>query len=156
MSIAILALVVAACGGSSASKSPSASSPAGTTGPTAPAATSGATTGPDATSAPDATKAPFTGDLKSLAEALEPANSTITGHLDSTGVYQIYLTTTASVDDLKSFWGGKVPSLGFKNYSYTELSGTIYAGAENPTLAIIAGPDSATKVMTVIINVSAE
>jgi hypothetical protein len=154
--ITVLVLALAACSGGQPTATP------GTTivPQASPSANPGQPTEVPSLAPSDgnATPATISADLKGLAEALSPAGSTATGHLDSTGVYQLYLSLpSASVDQLKSFWNDKVPALGFHDYTYAELSGSIYIGATGPTLAIIASPDpNVAGGMTIVISVSTE
>ena len=139
--LAVIALVVGACGGGGA---------AATTAPTvAPAATEAAATA-EATEAPAATgSGGGTGSsqsadaLKALAQQLTPPNSTETGHLEATGVYQLYVTTTQSLDQLKAFYDGKAASIPIKEYTKVDASGSLYIGGTDPVLGIIAAPDPA-------------
>ena len=150
--LAVVALVVGACGGGGA---------AATTAPTAaPAATEAASTA-EATEAPAATgsgggsgSSQSADALKSLAQQLTPPGSTETGHLEATGVYQLYLTTTQSLDQLKAFYDGKAASIPIKEYTKVDASGSLYIGGTDPVLGIIAAPDPANAgQFTVIISV---
>lgn len=154
--LAVIALAVGACGGSGA---------AATTAPTAapaPAATGAATTA-EATEAPaDTGSGGGSGSgksadaLKALAQQLTPPGSTETSHLEATGVYQLYLTTTQSLDQLKAFYDGKAASIPIKEYTKFDASGSLYIGGSDPVVGIVAVPDPANGGQyTVVISVGA-
>ena len=150
--LAVFALVVGACGGGAAATS------APTVAPGEPAATEAAP--PEVTEAPAETTSggwgggAAAGDLKALAQELTPPGSTETGHLEASGVYQLYLTTTQNLDQLKAFFDGKAASIPIKDYTKVDASGSLYIGGSDPVLAIIAAPDPANgNQMTVVISV---
>ena len=151
---AVLALVVGACGGGAAATS------APTVAAGEPASTEAAP--PEVTEAPAETTSGGGGggsgqsadSLKALAQELTPAGSTETGHLETEGVYQLYLTTTQNLDQLKAFYDGKAASIPIKDYTKVDASGSLYIGGSDPVLGIIAAPDPANNnVMTVVISV---
>ena len=148
---AVLALVVGACGGGAAATS------APTVAPGEPAATeapAGATEAPAATTSGGGGGGTAAGDLKALAQNLTPPGSTETGHLEAEGVYQLYLTTTQNLDQLKAFYDGKAASIPIKEYTKLDASGSLYIGGAEPVLAVIAAPDPANgNQMTVVISV---
>src|SRR4029450_6354358 len=134
--LAVIALVVAACGGGGA---------AATTAPTAahdePAHNAAeATEGAAATTSGGTVSASA---LKALAQQLTPPGSTETGHLEATGVYQLYLTTTQNLDQLKEDYDGKAAGIPIEGYTKVDASGSLYIGGSNPVLGIIAAPDPA-------------
>ena len=152
--LAVLALMVGACGGGAAATT------APTVAPGEPAATQAAATA-EVTEAPAGTGSGGGGGssqsadaLKALAQQLTPPGSTETGHLEATGVYQLYLTTTQNLDQLKSFYDGKATSIPIKDYTKIDASGSLYIGGSDPVLGIIAAPDPANGgQFTVIISV---
>src|SRR6185369_2452375 len=149
--LAVIALVVGACGGGGG-----AATTAPTVAPNEPAATEAAATA-EATEGAAATTSGGSQSadaLKALAQQLTPPGSTETGHLEATGVYQLYLTTTQSLDQLKAFYDGKAASIPIKDYSKVDASGSLYIGGSDPVLGIIAAPDPANGgQFTVIISV---
>jgi len=153
--LAVFAIVLGACGGGGA-----AATTAPTVAPAAPTATAAAATA-EATEAPADTgsgggsgSSQSADALKALAQQLTPPGSTETGHLEATGVYQLYLTTTQSLDQLKAFYDGKAASIPIKEYTKVDASGSLYIGGTDPVLGIIAAPDPANAgQFTVIISV---
>jgi hypothetical protein len=138
--LAVIALVLGACGGGGA-----AATGAPTVAPGEPAATEAAATA-EVTEAPADTgsgagSSQSADALKALAQQLTPPGSTETGHLEASGVYQLYLTTTQSLDQLKAFYDGKAASIPIKDYTKVDASGSLYIGGSDPVLAIIAAPD---------------
>jgi hypothetical protein len=149
--LAVIALVVGACGGGGA-----AATTAPTVAPNEPAATEAAATAEATEGAAATTSGGTVSDsaLKALAQQLTPPGSTETGHLEATGVYQLYLTTTQSLDQLKAFYDGKAASIPIKEYTKVDASGSLYIGGTDPVLGIIAAPDPANAgQFTVIISV---
>jgi hypothetical protein len=152
--LAVIALVVGACGGGGA-----AATSAPTVAPGEPAATEAATAEvseapADTGSGGGAGSSQSADALKALAQQLTPPSSTETGHLDASGVYQLYLTTTQNLDQLKSFYDGKAASIPIKDYTKVDASGSLYIGGSDPVLAIIAAPDPANaNQFSVIISV---
>ena len=148
--LAVFALVVGACGGGGA-----AATSAPTVAPGEPAATEAAP--PEATEAPAAssgTGGQSADALKALAQQLTPPGSTETGHLEASGVYQLYLNTTQNLDQLKAFFDGKAASIPIKDYTKVDASGSLYIGGSDPVLAIIAAPDPQNaNQLTVVISV---
>jgi len=152
--LAVLALVVGACGGGGA-----AATSAVTVAPGEPAATEAAP--PEVTEAPAETTSGGGGGggqsadaLKALAQQLTPPGSTETGHLEASGVYQLYLNTTQNLDQLKAFFDGKAASIPIKDYTKVDASGSLYIGGSDPVLAIIAAPDPQNaNQFTVVISV---
>lgn len=137
--LAVLALVVGACGGGAAATS------APTVAPGEPAATAApaeATQGAEATTSGGGIGGGVSADaLKALAAQLTPPGATETGKLESTGVFQLYLTTTMSIDQLTAFYDEKANSIPIKDYSKLSASDGLYIGGSDPVLAIVATPD---------------
>jgi hypothetical protein len=142
--LAVIALAVGACGGGGA---------AATTAPTAAPATQAPATA-ETTEAPADTgsgsgsgggsgSSQSADSLKALAQQLTPPSSTETGHLEANGVYQLYLTTTQSLDQLKAFYDAKAASIPIKEYTKVDASGSLYIGGSDPVIGIIAAPDPA-------------
>lgn len=149
--LAVIALVAGACGGGGAAATTAPTVAPNEPAATEPAATAEATEGAAATTSGGTTS---NSDLKALAQQLTPPGSTETSHLEATGVYQLYLTTTQSLDQLKAFYDGKAASIPIKEYTKVDVSGSLYIGGTDPVLGIIAAPDPANGgQFTVIISV---
>ena len=141
--LAIVAVVVGACGGGGAAATtaptvapgqPVATEAAPTAAATvAPADTGSGGGGPGSSQSADA--------LKALARELTPADSTETGHLEAIGSYQVYVTTTQSLDQLKAFYDQKAASIPIKEYTRVDASGSLYIGGSDPVISITAAPD---------------
>lgn len=129
LALAVLAVVLAACG--SAATPPSGTQPPGTEAPTESATDGGGVTAP-----------PNAGDLEATARALVPPGATETGHLETGGVFQLYLTSAMSLADLEAFFDQKIPSLGITVSGKFTVSGTLTYAFTNPEGGIVAGEDT--------------
>lgn len=141
--LAIVALVVGACGGGSAAPTTAPTVAAGEPAATEAASTAAATEAPaDTGSAGGGAASSRSADaLKALAQQLTPAGSTETGHLEANGSYQVYVTTTQSLDQLKAFYDQKAVSIPIKDYTRVDASGSLYIGGSDPVISITAAPD---------------
>jgi len=144
--LALIAVVIAACSGTT----PQTTAPAGggtpvPGGETTPAPTSGG--GGAQTPAPNAS------DAEAKARALVPDGSTETGHLETGGLFQIYLTNPKSVKDLEAFWDAKIPQAGLTQSGKFEASGAVTYAFTNPDGGILASPDPSGSGTTIVISV---
>ena len=144
--LAVLAIAIAACSGTP------------TTGPGAtetPGSVATETPGAGATETPGETQGgqtnPPAGDLEATARALVPPGSTETGKFEAGGFFQLYLTSTTSIQDLEAFWDQKIPSLGMTVAGKFTLEGTISYTSTNPDGVITASPDSASGGVVIVI-----
>lgn len=151
LALAGLVLVLGAC----SSNAPAASTPADGGGgggqPTA-------TTGSEATEpgSGGGTGGSFSGDLKDLAARLVPDGSSETSKLEAQGVYQLYVTSNLSLDQLKAFYDSRIPSLGMTLEAKVESGGGLYISTSHPVGAIIVAPDSGGAGFAIAISLSTE
>ncbi len=140
--LALLAIVIGACSGNPTT------APQGTETP-----------GPAATETPGATQEgqtnpPPAGDLEATARALVPPGSSETSKFEAGGVFQLYLTSTMSLEELESFWDAKIPSQGMKVEGKFSGSGGVTYIFSNPDGGIVASPDPSAGGFGIVISVS--
>ena len=139
--LAIVAVLIAACSGTT---------PQSTATPG-----SGATPGTEATPTPAGgggqTNPPNAGDMEAKARSLVPDGSTETGHLETGGIFQIYLTNPKSIKDLEAFWDAKIPQTGLTLSGKFEAGGAVTYAFSNPDGGIVASPDSSGNGQTTIV-----
>jgi hypothetical protein len=143
LALAIVALVVAACGGSPTNEPGSTPTPGAEATPTA---------GETATDGGQPTTPPNTGDLKAKGQALLPPDAQQTTEVTAGGVYQVYATSGTSLADLKAFWEQKIPSLGMTLTGTTSSEGSLIIAFTNPDGGIVAGTDTSTGDTTLVIS----
>ncbi|HEY6058228.1 MAG TPA: hypothetical protein VIV06_09350 [Candidatus Limnocylindrales bacterium] len=149
--LAVLVLVVAACGGS-ATSAPGATQTAGAEATQAEAtqaeATQAAATETEG-SAP--TNPPNASDLEGKARALVPDGSTEVSKLEIGGAFQLSVTTTKSLEELEAFWDQKIPSLGMTVSGKFTAGDTLTFAVTNPDGGIVAAKDSSGSGQTTIV-----
>jgi len=138
LAFAVLAIVIAACG-SAATNPPSDTQPPGATATPAETQGGGETTPPNA------------GDLEATARALVPPGSTETGKFEVGGFFQLYLTSTTSMQDLETFWDQKLAALGINVVGKFTAEGTLTYSFTNPDGGIVASPDTSGGSDTVVV-----
>jgi hypothetical protein len=135
----VLAVLVVGCSGNAnPTNSPGPGSTA-TPGPTATSDNGGQTPG-------SPTDNPTTnpgggGDITALVQALIPAGATESGRLSLGGSLQVYLTSTASMADLESFWDQAIPANGMTESGKFTAEGILTIAITNPDGGIVATPN---------------
>ena len=142
--LAVIALVVGACGGGGA---------AATTAPTVAPGGPAATEAPATAEATEGAAATTSGadDLKALAAQLTPGGTTEIQHMEATGVYQLYLSTSMSIDQLTAFYDQKAASIPIQGYTKVVSNGSLYIGGSDPVVGIVAAADSSNPGTTTIV-----
>jgi hypothetical protein len=139
--LAVLAVVVFACGGS-----PTATQTPG----------SGATEPPGGTAtdtpAPGQTTPPNAGDIEAKVRALVPDGSTEVGKVEVGGLFQLSLTNPKSVQELEAFWDQKIPSLGMTVAGKFTSGAILTISIPDPPGGIVAGPDENTGTTSIVIS----
>jgi hypothetical protein len=94
-------------------------------------------------------------DLATIATNLAPPNSTESGRYSASGALVVTWSSTDSVDSLKSYYDGKLSSLGLGVLSTTDVQGThgwVFGNADNSGVsgALTLAPDSASGGATLV------
>jgi hypothetical protein len=155
----LLALTaLAACGGGSASSAAATATQA-----------SGASSGGEPTDQAQATPTENPGgggggggDVNAVVDKLTPPNSTQISRTDASGAVLVSWESTDSVDSLKSFYEGAIPTTGMKIFSTTNASGSynwIFAESEGSShggSVTVAPSTSGGSGSTVIVSITTE
>ncbi len=128
LGLLVLAMVIVAC--SSGGAAPTVGAP--TAAPGGPTAAPG---GP--------TTAPAGGSMESIARALVPPGSNEVSGVQSGGSYTLIVTTTMSIEELKTFYAQAVPASGATSSGQFEVGGTLTISLTNPDGGIVATPGGA-------------
>jgi hypothetical protein len=154
----LLALTaLAACGGGSASSAAATATQA-----------SGASSGGEPTDQAQATPTENPGggggggDVNAAVDKLTPPNSTQISRTDASGAVLVSWESTDSVDSLKSFYEGAIPTTGMKIFSTTNANGSynwIFAESEGSShggSVTVAPSTSGGSGSTVIVSITTE
>jgi hypothetical protein len=95
------------------------------------------------------------GDIDQVASNLTPPNSSETGRYSASGALVVTWSSTDSVDSLKSYYDGKLSSLGLNVLSTTDVQGThgwVFGNADNTgvTGALTLSPDTSSGGATTV------
>ena len=142
LALAILAVVIAACSGSSSATNTPGSQATATEQP------GGATQNPGGQTTP-----PNAADLKAKAQALLPSDATIVSEVTVGGAYQVTATSNKSIAELTTFWEQKIKDLGMNQTGKFEAGGALTIAFTNPNGGIVAGTDSSNNQTTIAISV---
>ena len=155
--VILVLMTLAACGGTGGSAAATATENGGST-----ASSAGEPTDqPQET--PEATQGGGTGgDVNDTVDKLTPPNSTQTSRTDAGGAVLVAWESTASVDSLKSFYEGAIPTTGMQIFSTTQASGGwnwVFAessGSSHGGSVTIAPSTSGGSGTTVIVSVTTQ
>jgi hypothetical protein len=94
-------------------------------------------------------------DLATIATNLAPPNSTEIGRYSASGALVVNWSSTDSVDSLKSYYDGKLGSLGLNVLSTTDVQGThgwVFGNADNSGVsgALTLAPDTSSGAATLV------
>ncbi len=94
-------------------------------------------------------------DLATIATNLAPQNGTEIGRYSASGALVVNWSSTDSVDSLKSYYDGKLSSLGLGVLSTTDVQGThgwVFGNADNSAVsgALTLAPDSSSGGATLV------
>ena len=103
-----------------------------------PGATAGATNPPAATPG----NPQPAGNLEAAARALVPPGSVELSEAQYGNAYQLNVTTTMSLDQLKAFWAQAIPATGATSPGQFESGGILTVTLNNPEGGIVASPDA--------------
>lgn len=149
--LAVIALVVGACGGGGAAATTAPTAAPGGPAATEAPATAEATEGAAATTSGGGGGGQSADDLKALAAQLTPGGTTEIQHMEATGVYQLYLSTSMSIDQLTAFYDQKAASIPIQGYTKVVSNGSLYIGGSDPVVGIVAAADSSNPGTTTIV-----
>jgi hypothetical protein len=95
------------------------------------------------------------GDLDTIATNLAPPNGTQQARISASGGLIISWSSTDSVDSLKSYYDGKLGSLGLNVLSTTDVQGThgwVFGNADNSGVsgALTLAPDTSSGAATLV------
>ena len=99
---------------------------------------------------------PDGGDNQSKARALVPPGSTEMSAQTAGNAYTMVVSTSQTLDQLKSFYSTAIPGAGMTETGRVELGGTLTIAMGNPDGGVVAVPDASqgTYILTISVGTS--